>query len=376
MAHQVEVRLAPPVSLRELIGGATDESRALRKASRLFRVHFRRQCEAAIGPDLSHRQTQIGILASGRLRQAIADEAREKAIPFDIAKERARRFAWEIASDYSYPVVRAFELFLARLWNQLYDGIDVYHFEQVARIAPGHGIVYLPCHRSQIDYLLLSYVVGERGLAPPHIAAGANLNLPLLGLLLRRGGAFFLRRSFEGEALYAAVFREYLHMMLTTGFPIEYFVEGGRSRTGRALSPKGGLLGMTLESFLRDPTRPLVLVPVYLGYEKLFEGRNFVAELEGRPKRRESLAALFASIRDLKHEYGKVSVNFGEPLMLDAYLDASTPQWRALASGEEADLAKELTPRLAREVASRINSAVVVNPINRSYPVVSQTHYR
>ena len=146
--------------------------------------------------------------------------------------------------------------------------------------------------------------------------------MPLLGPLLRRGGAFFLRRSFKGEALYAAVFREYLHMMLTEGFPIEYFIEGGRSRTGRTLPPKAGLLGMTLESFLRDHARPLALVPVYIGYEKLFEGRSFVAELEGRPKRRESLGALFGSIRELKHEYGKVSVNFGEPLLLDAYLDA------------------------------------------------------
>ena len=363
--RQVEMRLAQPVSLRELIGDTADEARALRKTSRLFRVHFRRQREAAIGPDLSHRHMQIeGMLADAPLRQAIASEAQDKGIAIDTATQRARRFAWEIASDYSYRVVRAFELFLGRLWNRLYDGIDVYRFEQVERIAPGHGIVYLPCHRSHIDYLLLSYLVNARGLAPPHIAAGANLNLPLLGPLLRRAGAFFLRRSFKGEALYAAVFREYLHMMLTKGFPIEYFIEGGRSRSGRALPPKAGLLGMTLESFLRDHARPLALVPVYIGYEKLFEGRSFIAELEGRPKRRESLGALLGSIRDLKHEYGKVSVNFGDPIMLDGYLDAAAPQWRALASGQEAAWAKDLTARLARELACRINSAVVVNPIN------------
>ena len=363
--RQVEVKLAPPVSLRELIADTTDEERALRKASRLFRVHFRRQREAAIGPDLSHRHMQIeGMLASEPLRQAIASEAQAKGIGHEEALDRARRFAWEIASDYSYRVVRAFELFLGRLWNRLYDGIDVHHFEAIERIAPGHGIVYLPCHRSHIDYLLLSYLVSARGLAPPHIAAGANLDLPVLGSLLRRGGAFFLRRSFKGEALYAAVFREYLHMMLTKGFPIEYFIEGGRSRSGRALPPKTGLLGMTLESFLRDHTRPLALVPVYIGYEKLFEGRSFIAELEGKPKRRESLGALFGSIRDLKREYGKVSVNFGEPLLLDGYLDAIAPQWRAVSSGEEAALAKGTTTRLARELACRINSAVVVNPIN------------
>jgi glycerol-3-phosphate O-acyltransferase len=363
--RQVEVRLAPAVSLRELIADTTDEERALRKASRLFRVHFRRQREAAIGPDLSHRHMQIeGMLASAPLRQAIAGEAQAKGIGLEEARERARRFAWEIASDYSYPVVRAFELFLDRLCNRLYDGIDVHHFEAVGRIAPGHGIVYLPCHRSHIDYLLVSFLVSARGLVPPHIAAGVNLDLPVLGSLLRRGGAFFLRRSFKGEALYSAVFREYLHMMLTKGFPIEYFIEGGRSRSGRALPPKTGLLGMTLESFLRDHARPLALVPVYIGYEKLFEGRSFIAELEGKPKRRESLGALLGSIRDLKHDYGKVSVNFGEPLLLDRFLDGIAPQWRTVSSGEEAALAKGITTRLARELACRINSAVVTNPIN------------
>ena len=363
--RQVEVRLAPPVSLRELIGGSSLEARALRKASRLFRVHFRRQREAAIGPDLSHRHMQIdSMLASAPLRKAIVSEARDKGVSVDMAAQRARRFAWEIASDYSYRVVRAFELVLGRLWNRLYDGIDVYRFEQVERIAPGHGIVYLPCHRSHVDYLLLSYLVNARGLAPPHIAAGANLNLPVLGSMLRRAGAFFLRRSFKGEALYAAVFGEYLHMMLTRGFPIEYFIEGGRSRSGHTLPPKAGLLGMTLESFLRDHGRPLALVPVYIGYEKLFEGRSFIAELEGRPKRRKSLGALLGSIRQLKHDYGKVSVNFADPIMLDGYLDANLPQWRALARVEDAAPARDLTARLAREVACRINSAVVVNPIN------------
>jgi len=129
------------------------------------------------------------------------------------------------------------------------------------KAAPGKGIVYLPNHRSHIDYLLLSYFIYREGLAPPHIAAGANLNFPVVGPVLRRGGAFFLRRSFKGEPLYAAVFREYLHTMIAKGFPIAYFMEGGRSRSGWTLSPKGGLLGMTLESFMREHPRPLLLVP-------------------------------------------------------------------------------------------------------------------
>jgi glycerol-3-phosphate O-acyltransferase len=150
---------------------------------------------------------------------------------------------------------------------------------------PGHEIVYVPCHRSHIDYLLLSYIIVRQGLTPPHIAAGANLNLPLVGSLLRRGGAFFLRRSFKGEPLYAAVFHEYLHLMLARGFPIEYFIEGGRSRSGRMLTPKAGILGMTVQSFIREHARPLVFVPVYIGYEKVMEGRTYLGELAANPSK-------------------------------------------------------------------------------------------
>jgi hypothetical protein len=155
-------------------------------------------------------------------------------------EDRARKFAWEIASDFSYPVIRAMELLLRRLWQRLYDGVEVHHANELAKVAPGKGLVYFPNHRSHVDYLLLLYFIHAQGLAPPHMAAGANLNFPVVGPLLRRGGAFFLRRSFKGEPLYAAVFREYLHAMLARGFPIAYFIEGGRGRSGRTLAPKGG----------------------------------------------------------------------------------------------------------------------------------------
>ena len=166
------------------------------------------------------------------MQAAILDEARRLGVGADNAEDLARKFAWEIASDFSYPVVRASELVLARLWNLLYDGVVVHHGDAIAKIAPGKGLVYLPNHRSHIDYLLLSYLVNAQGLAPPHIAAGANLNFPIVGPILRRGGAFFLRRSFKGEPLYAAVFREYLHTMLAKGFPIAYFIEGAAAAAG------------------------------------------------------------------------------------------------------------------------------------------------
>jgi glycerol-3-phosphate O-acyltransferase len=360
------VRFNAPMSLREFVQEGLDESRTLRKLSRTLRVHFRRQRQIAIGPDLSHRNTQVEtLLATPAVRQAIAVEAAGAGVSHAEAEARARKLALEIPSDFSYGVVRALELFLNWLWTRLYDGIEVHNFEVVDRIAPGHGIVYLPCHRSHIDYLLLSFLIFQRGLTPPHIAAGANLNMPIIGPLLRRGGAFFLRRSFKGEPLYAAIFHEYLHLMLSRGFPIEYFIEGGRSRSGRMLAPRTGILGMTVRSYLRDHARPLMFVPVYVGYEKLLEGRSFVAELEGKPKSRESLWNLIKTAGQIRREFGKVHVNFGRPLALGEFLDTVRPGWEERDDIDpRADWVRDAIRDAGDELTRRINEAAVVNPIN------------
>ncbi|MBK7743324.1 MAG: glycerol-3-phosphate 1-O-acyltransferase PlsB [Betaproteobacteria bacterium] len=363
--RQTRVNFSAPIPLSRLIDDESDPATAVRKANRFLRFHFRRMRESAIGPDLSHRRNLIeAMVASAGMQEAIAQEAVRLGVAPAAAEERARRFAWEIASDFSYPAIRVGELLLERLWRRLYDGVVVHHGEELAKVAPGKGLVYLPNHRSHVDYLLLSYLVYAQGLAPPHIAAGANLNLPLVGPLLRRGGAFFLRRSFKGEPLYAAVFREYLHAMLARGFPIAYFIEGGRSRSGRTLAPRGGMLGMTIESYMREHPRPLLLVPVHVSYEKLIEGRTLVAELEGQPKRGESLGALAGAVRNLKRVYGTVAVNFGTPLSVDAFLDRQAPGWHALAGDAQRETARGLTDALALEAAQAINAAVVINPIN------------
>lgn len=363
--RQVLVHFGSPLSLGTMVREEPDEERALRKVQRLLRVYFRRQRETTIGPDLSHRNTQIEHLVSSPAVQAsIAEEALARSISTGVATDKARTFAREIASDYAYSVVRAFELFLTWLWTRLYDGVEVHNFDAVAQIAPGQGIVYIPCHRSHVDYLLLSYVVYKRGLTPPYIAAGANLNFPVVGPLLRRAGAFFLRRSFKGEPLYAAVFNEYLHLMISRGFSIEYFIEGTRSRTGRMLPPRTGILGMTLKSFLRGHERPLVFVPVYIGYEKLVEGGSFLNELAGKPKRKESVWSVLRTARQLKREFGKVHVNFGRPLPLIEFFDLVHPGWAAEPESDTAEWLRGATMDAALELSRRVNEAAVVNPIN------------
>src|SRR5690606_6418088 len=178
--------------------------------------------------------------------------------------------------------------------------------------------------------------------------------------------AFFLRRSFKGNRLYATVFNAYMHQILTRGHAIEYFVEGGRSRSGRLLRAKGGMLAMTVSSYVRAPRRPVVFVPVYFGYEKLIEGDSFISELSGEEKQKESLFGLIRSVKALRENFGKVYVNIGEPIRLEALLDDMHPGWRENGQWEDErpPWLNEVVDELGTRIMRRINSAAAVTPIS------------
>ena len=321
-----------------------------------------------IGPDLSTRRTLVDqVLSAEPVREAIASQAkRDNSKPVD-AWRKAQSFAWEIAADYSSPVVRSASFLLSHVWNRIYAGVLVHHLDKLKQAAPGHEVVYVPSHRSHMDYLLLSYLMYDHGIVPPHIAAGANLNLPVVGTLLRKGGAFFLRRTIRGNPLYSAVFSEYVAQLMSGGYSIEYFIEGGRSRTGRLLQPKGGMIMMTLRGFLRQPRKPVLFQPVYIGYEKLMEGNSYLDELSGRPKQKESIwAVLWGIPKVLKQNYGQVVVNFGEPIALNDVLAQLAPDWdgQPVPEDEKPAWLPRTVDHVARQIQERVNAAADVNPIN------------
>ena len=367
LGRKTRVQFSAPLHLRELVEQDKGHERTLRMVHRLLRVHFRNQKAAVIGPDISHRRNLVkGLVHDDQVRQAIAEEAERENIPLAKAEAQALRYGNEIASDYTYTAIRFLEVVLSWFWNKIYDGIKISHIEGVQAAAHGHEVIYVPCHRSHIDYLLLSYLLFRNGLTPPHIAAGINLNMPVIGSLLRRGGAFFMRRTFKGNPLYTAVFNEYLHTLFSKGFPVEYFVEGGRSRTGRMLQPKTGMLAITLRSFLRSHRLPIVFIPVYIGYERVLEGRTYLGELRGATKKKESIFDIFKVIGALKQRFGQVSVNFGAPIKLAEFLDQEQPDWRTQDLGPHyrPSWLNETTGRLGERVARHLNEAAAVNPVN------------
>jgi len=358
-----------PLSLRELFNQAKVEYPNFSPAHFVVQKldqNFHNYKEAVLGPDLSDRRNLINQLMKTEVVQnAIRKESIDQKISMFEAESRAKNYFLEIVSDFSYSTLRFAELALAKLWTQLYDGIEVHNFDTVRELAKDYQIVYTPCHRSHIDYLLLSYVIFNRGLMVPHIAAGINLNLPVVGQILRGGGAYFIRRSFNGNELYTSVFKSYLNSLIQRNTPLEYFIEGGRSRTGLLLPPKKGMLAMTIESHLQANNKPIAFIPTYFGYEKLMEGTSYLNELNGKPKEAESLWGVLNSVRKIEKVFGQVHVNFGDPIFLDDVLDQykaqniTTTQNQALP---EAVLSSVNT--IAHDILKNINKAVVINPIS------------
>jgi glycerol-3-phosphate O-acyltransferase len=380
------VDFGEPVALREALADLPPQ-RGVRRAMRALRAGFRAQRASTIGPDLSHRRTLVAhIMRTQAVRHAVRAEmnarlvraralrGRAQARQLKRARRRAvlltaRKDAMEIAANYSQTFISIMEAVLSRVWTRLYDGVDFAHVENLHDLGDGAEIIYVPCHRSHMDYLLLSYVIYRKGFPVPHVAAGVNLNLPVVGHFLRKGGAFFLRRSFKGDALYGAVFSKYLGFMMARGHPLEYFVEGGRSRTGRMLAPRTGMLSMTVRSYLREPNRPVVFMPVYFGYERIVEGRTYIGELSGAPKQKESVFGLIRSLSVLRSKFGTVHVNLGEPIVLDELLAKYNPAWRDAPGcreegGSPPRWVGEAIAELATRITSGINAAAAVTPIN------------
>lgn len=348
--NHTTLQYSKPLSMRSIIDEKRSSDKVTRKIHRLLRVHFRQQRQLIQGPDVSHRRTLIKQLVQGPSVRNLIDKY---AIEQNKSPEKVERevvaMAYEIAADMSFFSLRFIDSVLGWVWNKIYRGIKVHGIERIKEAAQDHEIVYLPCHRSYIDFLLLSYLLYYNGISLPHIAAGINLNILVVGRLLRKCGAFFMRRTFS-NALYAAVFQEYFHLMLARGHSIEFFLEGGRTRTGLLLKPKRGMLGMLCKSQASRNRLPIAIAPVYFGYEKVMEDAVYMRELGGEIKKQEGLLELIRSFKHLRGSYGETHVNFGPLIFLDRHNPTS--------------MTSQKVQELAEKIMVEINCSATILPIN------------
>ncbi len=306
--------------------------------------------------------TQVAkkIHADPVVKSEIERVAAREGKPADAIRTRVDKIVRKMAADLRWNWLMAGAGTLTWVWNNIYSGLEVDQngIRQVKAILKDHPVVLIPSHRSHADYLILSYVLYHHDMTVPMVAAGDNLSFWPMGTIFRRMGAFFIRRTMKGDALYAAVLERYVKNLVKAGHTLEFFIEGGRSRTGRVLRPKLGLLTMVVRAWEEGASDDVYLSPISMSYEKVIEERDYIRELEGAAKRKESVSGLFRVLKVLSKRYGRVFVEFAEPISLRAALGVDGPTFAAKSDGEKRAAIKAL----GDHIANGINAVTVVTP--------------
>ncbi|GAQ77623.1 glycerol-3-phosphate acyltransferase [Klebsormidium nitens] len=292
-------------------------------------LHFAVTSYSSSHPSVPASPLIRSLLQSHRVDDAVKLQCKETGEREWLVRRRAQAIARKMSADVRLWAVKMLGYGLGHLWRLLFRDQIFVDQEGLRRLSclPGScPVVYLPTHRSHVDYLLLSYVLFSRDITVPHIAAGDNLQIPLLGWVMRKGGAFFMRRSIRGsqdENVYKAVLAEYIQTLLQKGQSLEFFIEGGRGRDGKVCVPKLGLLSLVFDSVLDGHVPDVYLVPMAIDYDVVLDEPSYIRQSLGLKKARETLLqALRAFWSALWRDNGRVYVTFSEPVSLRDWLHA------------------------------------------------------
>ncbi len=288
-SNKASVISAEPINLEEYLkaGEALTRDEIIRQLRGDLIARIDEEKTTIVGPLLKSREEIIGMVLRDKdlvsFMEETASKAKKAKRDFNAVKKEARKYLEEIASDYSEIFVEIWAMLLTWLWNNIYDGVvvDVEGIAKIRQVSKKMPFVIIPCHRSHIDYLLLSHSFYKNNIQMPFVAAGTNMSFFPMGYIFRKSGAFFLRRSFRGNELYAEVLARYVKVLLKEGLPLEFFIEGGRSRTGKMVMPKYGLLSMILQAYQEKACDDLAAIPVYIGYDRVIEEKAYLEELGG-----------------------------------------------------------------------------------------------
>ncbi|XP_029632253.1 dihydroxyacetone phosphate acyltransferase isoform X3 [Salmo trutta] len=269
-------------------------------------------------PPLSAGALNRKVLESQYLRYITKEVAMETGESVDLVREEASGILEEMSQNLQLGFIRLLGFTLSKVFKRLFSHINVNQeglnrLQQAIQESP---VILMPNHRSYVDFLVLSYILFTYDLPIPVIAAGIPLmDMKMVGEILRRSGAFFIRRAIGSDKLYWAVLSEYVKTIVRTGYaPVEFYVEGLRSRTLKSLTPKLGMMHMVLEPFFKGEVYDIKLVPISISYDRVLEESLLAHELLGVPKPRETTMGLLKARRVLEEDYGSMHVYFGMPL--------------------------------------------------------------
>ena len=312
------MEISEPVGIQDLLAEPENRNKSTLHLALLLRrrllVQFNRHRQSITGPMLKSREEiKESILTNDRLGPVMQQLAQKRNLPLMKVHKEANEYLDEIAANYNNAVVEVASKMMKWLIGTLFDGLSINsdmlgRIKSMARRGP---LVLVPCHKSHMDYLVLSHLMFMNNMPCPHVVAGKNLFFWPVGAFFRAAGAFSVRRSFKGAVLYAKVFSEYVHKLLEEGFNIELFIEGGRSRTGKLLPPQLGFLSILLGAFKNQACEDMIFVPIYVGYDRVPEEKAYLHEIEGGSKEPENLTQVLRAGKILKKKYGRIYVQVG-----------------------------------------------------------------
>ena len=361
--EKVFMEISEPINLKHFLEVEQIRQRGIEYQSLVLRrnllLQINRHRQSTIGPTLKSREElKESILTNDRLQSFMENYSKKHNMPIQQAHKKADKYLDEIAAKYNIAIIKILAGLIKWVSNTIFEGFTVNMdvLNKVKSMSKKGPLILIPCHKSHIDYLILSYIFYANNMPCPLIAAGKNLSFWPMGSILRGGGAFFIRRTFKGAVLYSKVFVEYVYKLLEEGFNIEFFIEGGRSRTGKLILPKLGLLSILLNAYKDGACDDMIFVPIYIGYDRVMEESSYLNEIEGGQKQPENLLQIIKARKLLKKRYGKIYIKFHQPISLNELLSQSNISIQDMTSKER----NALTRNLGHRIINAINNVSVV----------------
>ncbi|MFH2100266.1 MAG: 1-acyl-sn-glycerol-3-phosphate acyltransferase, partial [Pseudomonadota bacterium] len=365
LPEQALVESGKPISLKDFMQSREEKGASLQYLAYELRQEVTDRInshrKSIVGPILISRE-ELGqkVLQSESFRQYVKELALSSDRSVYEFQAEAASYLNEIAANYSSRTIDMLGMAVGWLTRTMFDGVevDVKGLKRLKAFSQKGPVILMPCHKSHIDYLILSYILYLNHMPCPLIAAGKNLSFFPMGTIFRNSGAFFIRRSFKGLPLYTRVFSEYIRALLETGFNIEFFLEGGRSRTGKLVLPKFGLLSILLDAYAQGACNDLYFQPIFIGYDRVLEEGSYIREVEGGEKKDENFSQMVRARKFLKKRYGRIFVEFNEPIRAKDFLSQFQVPYDKMSTQEKGVVYRNLGHRIIHA----IDQVTVVTP--------------
>ncbi|KAL1493758.1 hypothetical protein ABEB36_009452 [Hypothenemus hampei] len=333
---------------------------------------LRTQVAVKIYPRPAPESHKLAVLHAPKIRELVDEISSKRNIKKEIIAKEVVEILEEIGYKKSLKVIRYLSYALTKIFLNISSGIFV-NYQGISKIKSQMGnrpVIFVPSHRSYADFIIFSYVFFYYDIEIPAIAAGMDFHSMMgMGEMLRNTGAFFMRRTYNDDSLYWSIFKEYVYQLVCKGdLPIEFFIEGTRSRSNKSVTPKYGLINMILKAYFLSEVPDILFVPVSINYDRLLEENLFAFELLGIPKPKETTSAFFKSLSIIKQNYGNIFFHFGDPIstrdILEDKINRTKYSKGPTHIHEINEEEKRVIPILAYEIVRKQQSSTVISYFN------------